>query len=91
MAREIQITPRRISYAQAREAELYASLMNIASEKQEEITRLIQVTVQDMKNNIADVVLDYRQGMKLCILVSNVAKYAFYKCLKSHEFVHFIF
>lgn len=67
MAREIQITPRRISYAQAREGELYTSLMNIASEKQEEITRLIQVTVQDMKNNIADVVQDYRQGTKkLC-------------------------
>lgn len=58
MAREIQITPRRILYAQAREAELYRTLMNIASEKQEEITRLIQVTLQEMRSNISEVVQD---------------------------------
>lgn len=62
MAREIQITPRRIVYAQAREAELYKSLMNIASEKQEEITRLIQVTLHDMRINVSEVVQDYGQG-----------------------------
>lgn len=63
MAREIQITPRRIEYAQAREAELFRTLMNIASEKQEEITCIIQDTLQDMRNNIDDIIADYKQGI----------------------------
>lgn len=64
MAREIQITPRRIEYAQAREAELYKSLMKIASEKQEEITCIIQSTLQNMRANVDEIVQDYsRQGI----------------------------
>lgn len=59
MAREIQITPRRIKYAQATEAELYQSLMKIACQKQEEITRIIQSSLQDMKSNVTGVLEGY--------------------------------
>ncbi|XP_024946197.1 dual serine/threonine and tyrosine protein kinase isoform X2 [Cephus cinctus] len=52
MAREIQITPRRIQYAQQKENELYASMMNVMSEKQEELTELIQNVIQEMKNDV---------------------------------------
>lgn len=64
MAREIQITPRRIKYAQATEGELYLSLMTIAGQKQEEITRIIHSTLQDMKSNAGQILEDYcfRQG-----------------------------
>ncbi|CAK9827332.1 Dual serine/threonine and tyrosine protein kinase [Anthophora retusa] len=52
MARKIQITPKRIQYAQQKENELYASLMKIVNENQEELTELIQTIIQDMKNNV---------------------------------------
>lgn len=55
MAREIQITPRRIKYAQATEGELYKALMKIAGEKQEEVMRIIQATLQEMKTNVGNV------------------------------------
>ncbi|XP_071546873.1 dual serine/threonine and tyrosine protein kinase-like [Panulirus ornatus] len=54
MAREIQITPRRISYAREKEAELYESLMAIASSKQDEIRNLIIDTVAKMKDDLLD-------------------------------------
>lgn len=54
MAREIQITPRRISYAREKEAELYDSLMAIASSKQDEIRNLIMDTVAKMKDDLLD-------------------------------------
>lgn len=60
MAREIQITPRRILYAQTIELQLYDNLMRIASEKQEEITKIIQLTLQTMRNNIGDVLAGYK-------------------------------
>ncbi|KAF2887681.1 hypothetical protein ILUMI_18492 [Ignelater luminosus] len=74
MAREIQITPRRIKYAQATEGELYKSLMKIAGQKQEEITKIIQSTLQDMKSNVAEVLEGYyyravsrkMQAVRLC-------------------------
>lgn len=59
MAREIQITPRRIAYAQEVELKLYKTLIKIAGEKQEEITKIIQITLQNMKTNIDDVLKDY--------------------------------
>ena len=37
MARDISITPKRVSYARAKEDELFRSLMDIANRKQEEI------------------------------------------------------
>ncbi|KOC66405.1 Dual serine/threonine and tyrosine protein kinase [Habropoda laboriosa] len=52
MARKIQITPKRIQYAQQKENELYASLMKIVNENQEELTELIQTIIQDMKNAV---------------------------------------
>ncbi|KAJ8926827.1 hypothetical protein NQ314_020677 [Rhamnusium bicolor] len=62
MAREIQITPKRILYAQEIELKLYKTLMNIASEQQEEITAIIQRTLQDMKSNVAEVLEGYNQN-----------------------------
>lgn len=52
MAREIQITPRRIQYAQQKENELYSSLMNVVSKNQDDLTILIQNIIQEMKNDI---------------------------------------
>ncbi|XP_011157942.1 dual serine/threonine and tyrosine protein kinase isoform X1 [Solenopsis invicta] len=52
MARKIQITPRRIQYAQQKENELYASLMKVVNEQQVELTELIQCIIQEMKDDI---------------------------------------
>ncbi|OAD61097.1 Dual serine/threonine and tyrosine protein kinase [Eufriesea mexicana] len=52
MVRMIQITPKRIQYAQQRENELYANLMKIVNEKQQELTELIQNIIQEMKNEV---------------------------------------
>nr|XP_045622395.1 dual serine/threonine and tyrosine protein kinase-like [Procambarus clarkii] len=54
MAREIQITPRRITYARDKEAELYESLMAIASSKQDEIRNVISDTISKMKDDLLD-------------------------------------
>ncbi|XP_034943579.1 dual serine/threonine and tyrosine protein kinase-like isoform X2 [Chelonus insularis] len=51
MAREIQITPKRIQYAQQKESELYTSLMNIVNQNQDELTELIRKIIQEMKDN----------------------------------------
>lgn len=60
MAREIQITPVRIQYAQKEELILFDTLLKLASEKQEEITRIIQRTLCDMKLNVDEVLREYR-------------------------------
>lgn len=52
MARKIQITPRRIQYAQQKENALYANLMKVVNEQQEELSELIQYNIEDMKNDI---------------------------------------
>lgn len=54
MAREIQITPRRITYAREKEAELYESLMAIASRKQDEIRNVISDTIATMKDDLLE-------------------------------------
>lgn len=64
MAREIQITPKRILYAQDVELKLYKTLMKIACEQQEEITAIIQRTLQDMKSNVAEVLEGYNHNSK---------------------------
>lgn len=65
MAREIQITPRRIHYAQEVELKLYNTLMKIACDKQEEICKIIQTTLNDMKSNVAEVLEEYHDsGMR---------------------------
>lgn len=52
MARELQITPRRMNYAKEKENELYNSLMKLVSEKQEEVTDIIQEIIDNMKNEL---------------------------------------
>lgn len=59
MAREIQITPRRIKYAQRREIELYESLIEISNEKHEEILNIIQNAIQMLKISIGDHLDEY--------------------------------
>ncbi|KAF4525187.1 hypothetical protein B566_EDAN008292, partial [Ephemera danica] len=54
MARELQITPRRLRYAQEKESELHQGLMRVASDKQLEITQLIENTLQDMRAGLLD-------------------------------------
>ncbi|KYN16436.1 Dual serine/threonine and tyrosine protein kinase [Trachymyrmex cornetzi] len=54
MARKIQITPRRIQYAQQKENELYDSLMKVVNEQQMELTELIQCIIQEMKDDILE-------------------------------------
>ncbi|XP_012278453.1 dual serine/threonine and tyrosine protein kinase isoform X2 [Orussus abietinus] len=61
MAREIQITPKRIQYVQQKETELYSNLLNVVSEKQEELTEMIQTIIQEMKDN-----LETANDMYLC-------------------------
>lgn len=62
MAREIQITPKRILYAQDIELKLYKKLMKIAGEQQEEITGIIQRTLQEMRSNVSDVLEGYNKS-----------------------------
>ncbi|XP_033109884.1 dual serine/threonine and tyrosine protein kinase-like, partial [Anneissia japonica] len=52
MAREIQITPKRIDYARQQEEELYKKLLEINSQKQEEIKHLISETIANMKEDL---------------------------------------
>lgn len=66
MAREIQITPRRILYAQEVELKLYNKLMQIACEQQQEISNIIQKTLLDMKSNVAEVLEEYNDNSKIC-------------------------
>ncbi|XP_066582790.1 dual serine/threonine and tyrosine protein kinase-like isoform X2 [Prorops nasuta] len=65
MAREIQITPRRIQYAQQKENELYSGLMKVVSEKQEELTELIQSKIQEMREEIQDSNDDHFQYLSI--------------------------
>ncbi|XP_032691585.1 dual serine/threonine and tyrosine protein kinase-like isoform X3 [Odontomachus brunneus] len=61
MARKIQITPRRIQYAQQKENELYANLMKVVNEQQEALSGLIQFNIEDMKNEILISINDISQ------------------------------
>ncbi|CAB3383224.1 Hypothetical predicted protein [Cloeon dipterum] len=54
MARELQITPKRLQYVQEKESELHQSLMRVASDKQEEITELIERTLQELRETLLD-------------------------------------
>ncbi|XP_018566514.1 dual serine/threonine and tyrosine protein kinase-like isoform X2 [Anoplophora glabripennis] len=73
MAREIQITPKRILYAQEIELKLYKTLMKIACEQQEEITAIIQRTLQDMKSNVAEVLEGYNHNNANHLLSAKMA------------------
>jgi hypothetical protein len=72
MAREIQITPRRIQYVQEKEADLYKSLMVVASEKQNEITHIIEVTLQEMREDLIEIAAAY-QYHGICSICNKTA------------------
>lgn len=71
MAREIQITPKRIVYAQDLEMILFKKLMQIASQQQEEITEIIQRTLQDMKSNVSGVLEGYNQRRRFYLIFTS--------------------
>jgi hypothetical protein len=54
MARELQITPKRLQYVQEKESELHQGLIRVASDKQEEITTLIENTLQELRDSLLD-------------------------------------
>ena len=54
MARDICITPKRVSYARAKEEELFRSLMDIANRKQEEIKEVIHGTVETLSPRLQE-------------------------------------
>lgn len=54
LARDISITPKRISYARAKEDELFRSLMDIANKKQEEIKEVIHSTVEALSPRLQE-------------------------------------
>ncbi|CAL8115150.1 unnamed protein product [Orchesella dallaii] len=52
MAREMQVTPKRIEYSRLKEAELFDSLLRIAEKKQDEMCNLIAETINERKEDI---------------------------------------
>lgn len=52
MARELQVTPKRIEYAKIKEVELFDSLLRIAERKQDEMCNLIAETINERKEDI---------------------------------------
>ncbi|XP_060515912.1 dual serine/threonine and tyrosine protein kinase-like isoform X4 [Cylas formicarius] len=71
MAREIQITPKRILYARDVELKLYKTLIKITSEQQDEITSIIQRTLQEMKSNVAEVLEGYNSNSECAFSLDN--------------------
>ena len=59
MARDMLITPRRLEFARNKENELYASLMDIAIKKQDEIRSLIGETIAYMRPELLKKAADY--------------------------------
>lgn len=59
-AREIQITPRRMRYALEKETELYHALVAMASEKQAEVTILIEDTLANMRLELIEEAAHYQ-------------------------------
>lgn len=54
MARDILVTPRRLSYAREKERILYDSLVDLTNSKQSEIQRLILQAINDTRETLAD-------------------------------------
>ncbi|CAF1657585.1 unnamed protein product, partial [Adineta ricciae] len=54
MARDILITPKRISYAHEKERELYESLIALTNSRQSEIQKLILQAVDDIQESLLD-------------------------------------
>ncbi|OQV23926.1 Dual serine/threonine and tyrosine protein kinase [Hypsibius exemplaris] len=54
IARDALITPRRLMYVRTKEIELYDNLSSIANKKQEEIEKIIQETVDNIREPLLD-------------------------------------
>ena len=72
LARDISITPKRISYARAKEDELFRSLMDIANKKQEEIKEVIHSTIESLSPQLQEEAgllkiqgVDFQQNLEL--------------------------
>lgn len=85
MAREIQITPLRIQYAQEKEAELYQNLIFIASQNQKELKSLIENTLMERRSGLLEKARTYtysgvtvsesarvRTQQELCVATSEI-------------------
>lgn len=59
MARELQITPRRINYAKEKEAELFENLIEIASKKQDEIKDAIFESLSEIREVLLEKAANY--------------------------------
>ncbi|XP_055342706.1 dual serine/threonine and tyrosine protein kinase-like isoform X2 [Paramacrobiotus metropolitanus] len=60
IARDVLITPRRLSYVRTKELELYETMSAIANRKQEEIELIIQETVDSIKDSLLDEAESYK-------------------------------
>lgn len=60
MARETQITPKRINYAKEKESELFENLVEISSKKQDEILSVINVALEEIKESLLERVENYQ-------------------------------
>ena len=67
MARDIQITPKRIEYAKEKEAELYESLNEIVLKKHDEIKEIIGESVEKMKQNVPNLISEHEFTCKYFI------------------------
>jgi len=54
MARDISITPKRLTYSRSKEEELFKSLMDIANKKQEEIKEVIRDTIDTLSPRLQE-------------------------------------
>ena len=59
MARDMMITPKRITFAKEKENELYTSLMTMALRKQDEIKKIIAETVAGKKDELIEKAADH--------------------------------
>ena len=59
MAREVQITPKRIKFAKQKESELFNDLIEITSGKQQEIVNIITGAVAEIKSDLIEKVQNY--------------------------------
>lgn len=60
IARDALITPRRLMYVRTKEIELFDNLSGIANKKQEEIEKIIQETVDAIREPLLDEAEAYR-------------------------------
>uniref|UniRef100_T1JM86 Dual serine/threonine and tyrosine protein kinase n=1 Tax=Strigamia maritima TaxID=126957 RepID=T1JM86_STRMM len=60
MTRDMLITPKRLEYAREREVELFNTLNDIASHKQDEIRNLIADTITSMKDELVEKAAAYQ-------------------------------